>query len=293
MKKITFAGHECCLLESKALKLVVAASFGPRILSFGFKNGGNLFAELPNIKAELPDGGVYHFHGGHRLWHAPEALPRTYIPDDSLVDISEKKDGLVVTQQTEAPTGLQKSMKIHLAGESRVVITHSITNHGLWDVTCAPWTITQLKPGGTAILPQTQTDTGLLPNRSLALWSYTDMSNSNVKWGRNFIQIHADMKSPFKIGFPNPRGWLAYWLNGTLFVKHADYDPQAEYYDFGCSSECYCNDQFIELETLAPISKIAPEATVSHVETWNLYKDIDLPRDEKDVQSLVKKLKLA
>jgi hypothetical protein len=183
-------------------------------------------------------------------------------------------------------------MEIRLTGESQVVITHAITNHGLWDVTCAPWAITQLKPGGTAILPQTQTDAGLLPNRSLSLWSYTDMSNPNVKWGRNFIQIHANMKSPFKIGFPNPRGWLAYWLNGALFVKRADYNAQAEYYDFGCSSECYCNDQFLELETLAPISVIAPEATVSHVETWNLYKDMDLPRDEKEVQSLAAKLKL-
>jgi hypothetical protein len=292
MKTIKFSGHECCLLENGTLKIVATSSVGPRILSFGFRDGENLFAELPDVVAQLPEGGVYHFYGGHRLWHAPEQLPRTYVPDDSPVDISERKDGFIVTQKTELQTSLQKSMEIHLTGDSQVVITHSITNQGLWDVTCAPWAITQLKPGGTAILPQTQSDAGLLPNRSLALWSYTDMSNPNVKWGRNFIQIHAGMSSPFKIGFPNPRGWLAYWRNGIVFVKRAKYDAQAEYYDFGCSSECYCNDQFLELETLAPISVIAPKASVSHVETWDLYKDMDLPSDEKEMLSLAGKLKL-
>jgi hypothetical protein len=101
------------------------------------------------------------------------------------------------------------------------------------------------------------------------------------------------MTSPFKIGFPNPRGWQAYWLNGALFVKHAEYNAQAEYYDYGSSSESYCNDQFIELETLAPITRIMPGDTVTHVETWNLYKDVERPQNENEVQALADKLKLA
>ena len=95
-----------------------------------------------------------------------------------------------------------------------------------------------------------------------------------------------------KLVSQNPRGWLAYWLNDTLFVKRAKYEAQSAYYDFGSSSECYCNDQFIELETLAPISTIDPGASATHVETWELYGKVDCPRDEKDVQSLVEKLGL-
>ena len=77
-----------------------------------------------------------------------------------------------------------------------------------------------------------------------------------------------------------------------LFVKRAKYEAQAAYYDYGSSSECYCNDEFLELETLAPISTIAPGATATHVETWDLYQDIERPRDDKDVQSFVDKLGL-
>jgi hypothetical protein len=294
MKTEKFLGQDCIPLENGILKLLVTQSVGPRILSLGFVKGENLLAELPDLALDCPGSGTFHFYGGHRLWHAPEDAARTYLPDDTAVEISVIQNGLKVTQQTELKTGLQKSIEIQLTADSaQVTLTHRIRNHGLWDVTCAPWAITQLKTGGTAIFPQIKTDTGLLPNRALVLWPYTDMAHPNVHWGSNYILLQANMASPFKIGFPNPRGWQAYWLNGNLFIKHTEYKTDAEYYDFGSSSESYCNDLFIELETLAPITSIAPGATATHIETWNLYKNIECPKDEKEVQILADKLGLA
>ncbi|HEX9839440.1 MAG TPA: hypothetical protein VGA72_08845 [Anaerolineales bacterium] len=293
MKTENFLGQECHALANKTLKLLVTRSVGPRILFLGFIGGENILAELPDFVTECPGAGIFHFYGGHRLWHAPEELHRTYLPDDSPVDIAPLENGLVVTQNAEIQTGLQKSMEICLSDEgAQVVITHRLSNQGLWPVSCAPWAITQLKTGGLAILPQTQEDTGVLPNRSLVLWPYTDMSHPHVQWGSTYILVNAKMDTPFKVGFPNPRGWLAYWFNGTLFVKQAEHQAQADYYDFGSSSQCYCNNRFLELETLAPISTIAPGASASHVETWNLYNHIDRPHDEKEVQFLVEKLGL-
>jgi hypothetical protein len=293
MKTVNFLGHECCLLENEVLKLIVSFSIGPRILSFGFKDGENIFAELPDLVIDRPGNTPFHFYGGHRLWHAPEEPERTYLPDDTPVDISASENGLLVTQEIEPQTGLQKSMEICLSADSaRVVVTHRLTNHGLWNVICAPWAITQFKTGGIAILPQSCKDTGVLPNRSLALWRYSDMSNPNVQWGSNYVLVYARMDSPFKVGFPNPRGWLAYWWNGLLFVKHAQYDPLADYFDFGSSSECYCNDQFLELETLAPIGEIALGETASHIETWDLYREIEPPHTESEVQLFAEKLGL-
>jgi hypothetical protein len=77
-----------------------------------------------------------------------------------------------------------------------------------------------------------------------------------------------------------------------LFVKRAEYQPQAEYYDWGCSSEFYCNDKFVELETLAPMTTIVPNTTVTHTEIWNVYDESECPREESDVQKLVEKLGL-
>ncbi len=295
MEVVNFIGHECVSLENKTAQLLISRSMGPRILSFKFAGGENIFAELPDFVVDCPGSGTFHAHGGHRLWHAPEEISRTYLPDNSPVEICPVENGYLVTQDVEAKTGLQKSLEIRLQDDSsRVVITHRLSNHGLWPVACAPWAITQLKTGGVAILPQSCEETRQLPNRSLVLWPYTDLSNPNVNFGKHHILLHVDMNKgeAFKVGFPNPRGWLAYWLNGTLFVKRAEFDSQSNYFDFGSSSECYCNDQFLELETLAPISTIEPGACVSHVETWDLFGSIDRPRDEEDVHALVEKLGL-
>jgi hypothetical protein len=288
-----FLDYECTALENDHLSLLVTQSVGPRIISLRLKGGENLFAELPDFVTQRPDGRDFHFRGGHRLWHAPESMPRTYALDDDPVEIIRTGNSLLVTQQMEAETGIEKSMRISLTGDKvQVIIQHMLTNRGVWSIECAPWAITQFKTGGVAILPQSREQIDLLPNRSLALWSYTNIASPHVTWGNEYILIRAEIQPPFKVGFPNPRGWLAYWLDGTLFVKRAAYDPQAAYYDFNSSSECYCNSHFLELETLAPISTLEPDASVTHVETWELYADIEQPTDEAAAQRIVDGLRL-
>jgi len=293
METIKFRGFDCVPLENEVISLLVTQSAGPRIISLRFNGGENLFAELPDYVTERPDGKLFHFYGGHRLWHAPESMPRTYFPDDGPVDVVQDRFGLSVTSRIEDETGIEKSIQISLVEDKpQVILRHVLTNRGSWQIECAPWAITQFRTGGTAILPQSQQQTGFLPNRSLALWSYTDFTSPQVRWGNRTVLVHAKMDSPFKVGFPNPRGWLAYWLDGTLFVKLARYDPQAEYFDFGSSSECYCNDRFLELETLAPIGKLTPGESVTHTETWNLYADVEFPESEGAAQKIIEKLGL-
>jgi len=293
METIKFLDFDCVPLESKTLCLLVTQSVGPRIISLSFNGGENLFAELPDAVTERPDGRVFHFYGGHRLWHAPENLPRTYVLDNKPVEIIPDQAGLSVIQPVEDETGIEKSIQISLVEDKpQVIVRHTLTNRGLWPVECAPWAITQLKVGGVAILPQSREQTDFLPNRSLALWPYTDLASSQATWGNHYILVRTEMQDPFKIGFPNPRGWLAYWLGGMLFVKRAAFDAQAEYYDFGSSSECYCNGKFLELETLAPIRKLGPGESSTHTETWELYADVDFPKNEGAAQEIVQKLGL-
>jgi hypothetical protein len=293
MQTTKFLDFDCVSLENAALSLLVTQSVGPRIISLRFNGGNNLFAELPDTVTERPDGKMFHFYGGHRLWHAPENMPRTYALDDGPVDIVSTGDGLSIMQPVEVQTGIEKSIRISLVEDKpQVIVRHTLTNRGPWAVECAPWAITQLRIGGVAILPQTREQTEFLPNRSLALWPYTDIANPQIRWGNCYILVHTEMQNPFKVGFPNPRGWLAYWLSGTLFVKRAAFDGQAEYYDFGSSSECYCNGRFIELETLGPVGRLAPGESVTHTETWELYADVDSPIDEDATQEIVEKLGL-
>jgi hypothetical protein len=188
---------------------------------------------------------------------------------------------------------MEKSIQVSIAeDQARVSLRHTLTNHGQEPVDCAAWAITQFRTGGTAILPQSQQETEMLPNRSLVLWPYTSLRNPNVSWGDNFILVRAEMQAAFKIGFPNPRGWLAYWLDGTLFVKHAHFEPNADYYDLGSSSECYCNAQFLELETLGAVCRLKPGEAISHDETWELYPYAQRPDDEATTQQMMLELGL-
>ncbi len=288
METVEFLGQTCLSLESDSLHLLVTQSVGPRILALAPRGGENLFAELPDLGIERPGQQPFRFYGGHRLWHAPEEPVRTYYPDDRPVEVDPLPDGLRVSQ-IEPPNGIRKTMEIRLLeGRPQVVVTHILTNLGPWPIACAPWAITQCKVGGVAILPQSQAATGVLPNRSLAIWPYTDLNSPCVRWGNRYILVEARMSSPFKIGFPNPRGWLAYWWNGMLFVKRAAYDPRASYYDFGSSSECYCNDRFLELETLAPTSLLECGQSVSHEERWEVYSGAPRPKDEAAVDELIR-----
>ncbi len=289
----TLLDHDCVSLENNFLSLLVTQSVGPRVLSLRFNGSENLFAELPGFTTQRPDGEHFHFYGGHRLWHAPEHMPRTYALDNQPVEIIASHNSLSVMKQVEAQTGIEKSLRISLVKDKpQVIVHHTLTNRNLWAIECAPWAITQLRTGGVAILPQSQQPHDVLPNRSLSLWAYSDIANPHVTWGNQFILVRADMQSSFKVGFPNPRGWLAYWLDGILFVKHAAFDPHAAYYDYGSSSECYCNHQFIELETLAPIGRLEPESSVTHTETWELHANIDFPANEKAVRLIADSLGL-
>lgn len=66
MEPSNFLGLECNVLENSTLRLLVTRSVGPRVLSFGFKDGKNIFAELPDAMIDYPegDGGEFHFYGG-------------------------------------------------------------------------------------------------------------------------------------------------------------------------------------------------------------------------------------
>lgn len=293
MKTTSFQNHECAVIENDELELLVPRSIGPRILSLRFRGGSNLLAELPGVVTERPDGQIYHFHGGHRLWLAPEDPMLSYGLDDQPVEVTQTEERTLIRKPVEAETGFEKSMTVTLdPGRPGLTITHRLTNLGKEARQCAPWTITQMRTGGIAVLPQANAPTGLLPNRLLTLWPYTDLSSENLTPGRDFLLLRAQMKTPFKVGFPNPRGWLACWLDGVLFVKRAAFDAAGRYVDFGCSSECYCNDRFLELETLGPLVSVAPGGTVTHTERWDLYADIPAPLDEKTARAIADQIGL-
>ena len=293
MKKVDFLGIECIQIANDHISILATISVGPRILSLQTHAGENIFAELPDATLECPGAGLFHFYGGHRLWHAPEDPQVTYLPDDTAVRATAIGNGIRLTQEKESKTSLQKELEIRLLDDLPAVeVRHILTNRGDRECTLAPWAITQLKPGGVAILPQFTDfidNNPTLPNRSVVLWPYTDINGEDITWGNETILVHAHMKDGrLKIGFPNPVGWMAYWNKGSLFVKRTAFIQGGEYFDRGSSSECYCDPRFLELETLAPVSKLQPGGCIEHIEGWELYENITWTDDLADILSVIR-----
>lgn len=289
----SFAGQDCVRLENDSLSLWATTFMGPRILGLALHGEENLFAVLPGVTLDYPGVGSYHLYGGHRLWYAPEDPRRTYLPDDLPLEVSQLEDGVCLTQPAEPETGIQKQITIRLPGEgARVVVEHVLYNRGKSPVELAPWAITQFRVGGQAILPLVANaldEFKVQPNRAIALWPYTNLSSSNLRFGRYLLRVSATMESgKLKIGLPNSAGWLAYLYGSMLFVKYAPYYPGVDYYDYGSSSECYCDARFIELESLGPRTLLAPGKSVCHEEGWELIRGVSLPDDEADlVEALI------
>jgi len=290
MEKISYKGWKNCYrLKNDQVELIITGDVGPRIIHFGFIGDWNEFCEFPDMLGKT-GGDEWRIYGGHRLWHAPEAQPRTYFPDNEPVSVELNDPIVQVVQPTETTTGIQKEMDIYLDPDgAHVRITHRLINNGLWGVELAPWALSVMAPGGKVIIPLpprgSHTDGDLLPANLLTLWSYTNLADPRWYFGRKYIMLRQDpsLEEAQKIGVLVPDGWAAYANRSHLFVKTFNFMSEALYPDFGCSVETFTNADFIELETLGPLSWLEPGEMVEHEEDWFLFKGVPLPKSDSDI----------
>lgn len=285
----------CYRLSNDSVELIAVTDIGPRILRFGFVGGENQFAEVVETLG-LTQGDEWRVYGGHRLSHAPEANPRSYYPDNQPVQSRYEDDILILSQEVEETTGIKKEMEISLdRSEPKVEIIHRLYNLNLWPIKVAPWALTVMAPGGRAIVPLPPRGSHpekLLPTSSIAIWPYTNMSDSRWYWGNKFVFIDQDQgnPSPQKAGFYVVDGWVGYQRGQNFFIKFSEYDHEANYPDRHSNVELFTDDQILELETLGGLVVLAPDESITHKETWLLLKEIDPIQDEKDVLKMLSKV---
>jgi hypothetical protein len=290
-EKIEFNGWQNCLrIYNDEIEVIVATDIGIRILRAGFINGQNFLYLSPDDAGKI-GGSDWRIYGGHRLWHAPEAIPRSYAPDNSPVEYSIKGNTLTLTQAKEASTGIIKEVEISLhASKNEVTVVHRLINKNLWAIRVSPWAISALDKGGTAIIPQEpygEGDEFLLPSRPLVLWQYTQMQDPRWFWGNKYILANQDTEhtSEQKIGVLNKEGWVAYHLNKEILIK-TFVNRTGDYPDYNSNNEIYINENFLEIETLGPLEAVGADSVLEHTEYWLLAKT-DFTSSEEAIDSNV------
>lgn len=282
MERVECLGsHQGVRLANDSVSVVATTDVGPRIVEYALHGGQNVLGEALEVSIETSLG-RWRPYGGHRLWAAPEANPRSYAPDNDPVEVEAMGElGVRLVAREEVATGLQKALTVLLdESGADVTVIHRITNGSLWTVELAPWALTIVGAGGESIVPQEPYrphSESLLPVRTIALWSYTDLSDPRLHFGKRFIRVRSrgDMTEPIKIGVANAQRWAAWHRDGTLFVKRFPYAHDAFYPDMGSNTEIYAAGDFMELESLGPMIRLEPGASVEHLERWSLFDGID------------------
>ena len=296
MKKVSYLGQpNCYQLTNGTVEVIVTTDVGPRILRYGFVGGENILGEVPHIEVETALG-IWKPWGGHRLWSAPEAMPRSYPPDNSPIRFETSGDDVIrLIQPVEEGTGLEKEMAVVIdPSGTRIKIEHKITNRGLWGVDLAPWALTIMNGvgGGTVILPQEpyrSHDDCLLPARPMVLWHYTNLADPRWAFGPKYVRLRVDkdQAEPQKIGIADKQEWAAYAHRNLLFVKRFAFEDETVYPDEGCNCETYTAGTFVEVETLGPMHHLELDESAEHVEHWHLFKNVTVGETEDDVDEAV------
>ncbi|MFN8066147.1 MAG: hypothetical protein U0P82_15265 [Vicinamibacterales bacterium] len=274
---------ELLTLSNGVVEIGVPTDRGPRVLHYAMAGGSNVLAHTPALFTDTRLG-RWQPTGGHRLWVAPERMPGSYAPDDRPVRVTSRSDRDVLLEADVDASGIEKSLGIALAPSGTgVTLTHRITNRTCWPVRVAPWAITIVDPAATAVLPQPTWRSHaeqLVPERRLVQWAYTDFTDPRWRFGPSLITLTPDAARPGaqKIGAADAHGWAAALGPGWVFIKLFGWEPTAEYPDLGCNAEVFTAADYLEVESLAPLTIVEPDASLSHIERWLL-----LPAPEGDL----------
>jgi hypothetical protein len=268
----------CYRLTNGEVELIVTSDIGPRVMRYGYVGGTNMFWVQKETAGKSGEP-AWVLRGGHRIWIGPEDIRYTYPPDNAPIKVTIRDGALVATQPVERETNVEKQIEVRLAPKgTQATVIHRLRNRGNMPLEFSAWALSMMAPGGLGItgFPPRGTHPEVLPpTNPLVMWAFTDLTDPRWKFTKKYLTLKQDpaQTSPQKLGHFNSKTFGAYLLGDTLFMKH--YLPPGkaqDHPDFGTSFQIFANGDFLELETMGPLTRVGAGETLEHVETWQLRK---------------------
>ncbi len=272
-------------LSNGVIEAYVTVDVGPRIIRFGYVGGQNFMCDDRNAAAPKDDaeyqsyfgeGKKWEILGGHRIWTSPESYPASYYPDLDPVKYEITQNGAIFTPNPEKENGQQKQLEIKMdPDDANMYVTMSVTNIANSSQEFSIWGLTVSARHGALIIPMNDNDTGLLHNRNISVWPYTNLADSRLHFGKRYVTLRQDtnIEQALKLGFDLNKAEAYYCLGDEIFRKSYETHHETEKYpDNNCSFETYTCATFIEVESLSPLKTVQPNETVSLTEHWSLHK---------------------
>ena len=269
----------CLKISNGDAQVIVSLDFGPRILYYALDGGENILGwhSRAAVETEL---GTWHPYGGHRLWVAPENMPKSYAPDNEKVDYLVENETSALFSRPADAAGFEKQFRVKFAETgSGISIEHKVTNSDIDTVEASAWALTIMRPGGEVVVPNepfaTYNSENLLPVRAMALWSYTDFTDPRWTIEKDAIRLRVDenLGHQQKFGVLNKQGWAGYEWQDLKFIKRFITIDDASYPDFNSNNEVYVAGSYVEIETLSPLKKLGRNDSIEYEETWELSRN--------------------
>lgn len=294
-------------ITNGAVDIKVTIDVGPRVIYLALAGGQNIMFNDDNrnvtvgkgdpvFEAAFGKGKYWQIFGGHRIWFSPEEYPYSYMPEDEPVKWTADGNRFTFEPKMAATLGLQFTLELVVDSKKPIVTVNNIIDNRSGGIRkIAVWALSVLAPNGLEIVPQPNDQYRFLSNRTLELWPYTNMADSRVHWGKDYItlrSVEGTTDGPFKFGINNTLGRAVYINNGTAFIKKFTHNRHGVYPDHGMSFETYTNDRFIEMETLGELRELLPDERSAHTEQWVLKKvaKVPNPKSETAIAKLAERL---
>ena len=299
------AWGNCLRLSNGFIEAIVTIDYGPRVVSFRLTDRENVFFEDsadrftvsgPEMDSHYGTGAVFHRRGGHLGSIAPIRVPESFFPDNSSVLYTIRPDGVSLISPREKSDGIKYSTEILMGdGASDIMIVHGIKNTSHERKKLSVWSSTALRAGGLEVIPQSFGDTQpMQPNRILALWPGTTLTDPRLFAGERYLTIRQDpeMEKEFILGVNNITGWAAYVLPDTTLIKRYVHDETSCYPNHDCSYRTRVSGCFAELDSFSPIYLVEPGEGIRHVDNLSLFATRNgvNPVDETSIENFIHNL---
>ena len=287
-----YQGWNGCVTMSNGLIRTILVPKVARVLHFSLKGMPNVLWEDSETAGKLqsPDSettGNYVNFGGAKLWVAPQSKwgtlwtvwPPHYDLDSGKCRTTIGKDGSVSLEGLpSASAGVRMDRKATLRGNS-VHFIYSMTNISGKTVEWGIWMVANVQAGGRTFIPFVE---------GAALWSGEKDKKvpDSFNWKRTGDLLVLDFKDGregSKIFSLSPEGWIAYAVEGQAFFITFAPDPEAVQPEGEAPTEIFRGKEFVELEHIGPLVRLAPGEKTTLTERWHLLK---LPGGIKDPEAL-------
>jgi hypothetical protein len=274
-------------LRLEEVEMVVVTEVGPRVLSLSVGDGPNLLFVDEETAGQGQGDADWHVYGGHRLWVAPETED-TYAPDNLPCQVEASEGMLTVTAPISPRTKLQKRLTFS-ASEGRFVIEHGVLNTGDTIYPGAMWALPCVVSNGVVVFPWGRG--GAWDLKKVVYWNKwmdhrSDVASQQWQPGPDLFTV-VPTGEEGKVGTHSPEAWVALCREDATFVKSYDWVSGASYPDEDSSLQVYTCEQFVEMETLSPLTVFYPGAEIVHREIWSVTAEVIDPHDGVALRQLL------